>query len=162
MIICMQCGFQNEKETKNCENCGAQLPRVDTSAMIKVEKVAGRAGQFQNAVEQVKSGEWGTEEFFEFLQNIYQVLAEKRASAEQLIAETNYHEMAEEEVQQGLEGMDQFEEGMQEMSLYVEDGEISHLDIGLELIFSGNEKINDAMMINRAERRKLEEEWGWM
>lgn len=130
--------------------------------MVKVDKIAGRFGQIKDAVERVKAEEWEAAEFYEFLNNIYAVLSEKRVSTEQLITESDYAEFAGDEVTQGLEGMDQYEAGLQEMSLYVEDGELAHLDTGLELIWQGNEAINDAMRMNRAERRKLEEEWGWM
>lgn len=163
MIICMQCGFQNEgKEQKECSNCGALLPRMDTSAMVKVETVSGKVKQFSDAIEKVRSEEWGPEEFYEFLHGVYTDLQEKRAAVESFITENEYEEFASEEVGQGIEGMNQFEMGMEEMSLYVEDGDITHLDIGLEKIARGNEMINDAMRINRAERKRLEDEWGWM
>ncbi len=162
MIICMQCGTQNEKGLKLCAGCGATLPRLDTTSMVTVDKVAGRFQQFRDAVDRVKAGQWATEDFFEFLQNIYTLLADKRSGTEQLIQESGYEEYADDEVRQGRDGMDHYEMGMQEMSLFVEDGELSHLDLGLDLIWQGNERLNDAMRINRAERKKLEDEWGWM
>ena len=162
MIICMQCGAQNGKGAKVCASCGAILPRMDTSSMVTVDKIAGRFTQFRDAVERVKEGHWSSEEFLEFLQNIYALLSEKRAGTEQLIQETGYEEYADDEVSQGRDGMDQYELGMQELSLFLEDGETDHLDQGLDLIWQGNERLNDAMRINRAERKKLEDEWGWM
>ena len=130
--------------------------------MVAVDKVAGRFQQFKDAVERVRSGQWASDDFLEFLQNIYTLLTEKRMSAEQLIQESGYEEYAEDEVRQGRDGMDHYEMGMQEMSLFLEDGEMAHLDQGLDLIWQGNERLNDAMRINRAERKKLEDEWGWM
>lgn len=162
MIICMQCGAQNDKNAKLCVNCSASLPKMDLTAMVAVDKVAGRFQQFKDAVERVKSGTWTSEEFFEFLQNIYGLLAEKRQGTEQFIQESGYEDYSEDEVRQGRDGMDHYELGMQEMSLYIEDGDTVHLDYGLDMIWQGNERINDAMRINRIERKKLEDEWGWM
>ena len=51
---------------------------------------------------------------------------------------------------------------MQEMSLYVEDGELSHLDTGMQLIIEGNSLLNDAKRLNRSGRKDLEEQWGTM
>lgn len=162
MIVCMQCGSQNEKNANFCWSCNAVLPKLDTTAMITVDKVVGRFNQFKDAVERVKNGTWTSEEFFEFLQNIYATLAEKRLGTEGFIQEAGYEEYSGDEVRQGRDGMDHYELGMQEMSLFIEDGDVSHLDHGLDLIWQGNERINDAMRINRMERRKLEDEWGWM
>lgn len=85
-----------------------------------------------------------------------------RAEIEEIIVENKYDEYANEEVEQGLQGMNCFEEGMQEMSLYVEDGELSHLDTGMQLIIEGNSLLNDAKRLNRSGRKDLEEQWGTM
>ncbi|MCR4783151.1 MAG: hypothetical protein K6A35_01350 [bacterium] len=162
MIICMQCGHQNEgRDLKRCQSCGAILPRLDTSAMVKVEVQSGRVKQFSDAVEKVRSGEWGPEEFWNnFLQPTYNKLSSLREEIEDMITETNYQEQSHEEVEQGLKGMDCFEAGMQEMVAYVEEGEISYLDSGMEKIIEGNNYLNDAKRINREGRKELEEQWG--
>lgn len=162
MIICMQCGADNPRGGNLCRSCQATLPRMDTSSMLVGDKIVGRYNQFKEAVAKVKEGAWSTEEFFEFLQSLYGFLSEKRLGTEQLIAESGYEEYGEEEVRQGRDGMNHFEMGMQEMALFLEDGDLQHLDEGLSILWRGNEFINDAMRINRAERRKLEDEWGWM
>ena len=163
MIICMQCGHQNEgKNLRNCENCGAILPRMDTSSMVRSEEQSGRVKQFSDAVENVRSGEWSPEEFIEFLQGIYEALSNLRGDIENLIVESEYEEHGSEEVEQGLGGMNLFEEGMEEMSLYAEDGDLMHLDMGMEKIIQGNAMINDAKRINRVSRQELEDEWGCM
>ena len=85
MIICMQCGYQNEgKNLRKCQNCGALLPRMDTSAMVQVEEQSGRVKQFADAVEKVRSEEWGPEEFYEFLSGVYEQLGNLRGEIEEL------------------------------------------------------------------------------
>ena len=46
------------------------------------------------------------------------------------------------------------------MSYYVEDGDLSHLDLGMERIVEGNNMLNEAKRINRSGRKELEEQWG--
>ena len=163
LIICMQCGHQNDGHNlNNCQNCGALLPRMDTSAMVRVEEESGQVKQFSEAVEKVRSGEWDQEQFYEFLSGVFERLGNLRAEIEEIIVENKYDEYANEEVEQGLQGMNCFEEGMQEMSLYVEDGELSHLDTGMQLIIEGNSLLNDAKRLNRSGRKDLEEQWGTM
>jgi len=45
---------------------------------------------------------------------------------------------------------------MHEMWLYLEDGDPGHLDSGLEMLWEGNEKINEAMRLNRDSREDLD------
>lgn len=130
--------------------------------MVKFEEQSGRIKQFADAIERVRSEEWGPDEFYEFLSGVYEKLMGLRGEIEEIITEGEYEEYASEEVEQGINGINLFEEGMQEMSYYVEDGDISHLDIGMERMVEGNALLNDAKRLNRSGRQKLEDEWGTM
>ena len=119
-------------------------------------RVLGRYNQFKRAVDNVKKGNWSDGEFHEFLFNIYETLSAKANEMREIIESENYGEYAEEEVACGLAGLELFEAGMQEMSYFLEDGDTYHLDEGLAHIWEGNEKINEAMRINREKREDLE------
>lgn len=121
-----------------------------------MERIVGRYNQFKRAVDNVRNGSWTAEEFNEFLVNIYGVLSAKAQECRDIITEENYEETDGSEVEHGVSGMDLYEAGMQEMSLFLEDGEMVHLDEGLALIWEGNEKINEAMRINRESRDNLD------
>ena len=56
----------------------------------------------------------------------------------------------------GLLGLELYEAGMQELSAYLQDGDLEHLDEGLHLIREGNEKVNEAMHLNRESREDLD------
>jgi hypothetical protein len=107
-------------------------------------------------VERTRAGEWNAEDFEAFLLHVFEVLTEKAAECRTLIEETCYHEEAPEEVETGLGGVDLYEIGMQELWLYLQDGDVSHLEEGLRLVWEGNEKINEAMRINRDSREDLD------
>lgn len=162
MVICMQCGAQNRKGDKHCNSCGAAMPHFEVTPTVKVETVTGRFKLFHDAVENVKQGNLSVEDFYDFLHQQYEILLEKRNDIEASINESNYMESAGDEVSQGVQGMDHFEAGIQELSLFCEDGEFVHLESGIDLIRMGNDFINDAMRINRVSRKELEEQWGVM
>lgn len=160
MIICMQCGHQNEgKNPKNCESCGAVLPRMDTSSVVRVEERSDRLREFSEAIEKVRSGAWGREDFDKFIHGLYDRLVALRVGIEGIITDNEYQEYASEEVQCGLEGMNLYEAGMVEMSLYGEDGDFAHLDRGMDNIVKGNAMLNEAKRLNRAGRQALAEMW---
>lgn len=119
-------------------------------------RVLGRYNQFKRAVDNVRSEAWSPEEFNEFLVNIYEDLSAKAQEMREIIVNENYGDYAKEEVECGLAGLDLFEAGMQELSLLLEDGEFVHLDEGLSLIWEGNEKINEAMRLNREGRDNID------
>lgn len=121
-----------------------------------MERIVGRYNQFKRAVDNVREGTWTAEEFHDFLVNIYETLSAKAQECREIIVAENYEELSQEEVSSGASGMDLYEAGMQEMWLFLEDGEFVHLDEGLALIWEGNEKINEAMRLNRVERDNLD------
>ena len=137
------------------------MPRFETAKTTKVEPVAGRFKIFHEHVEAVRSGAITVEAFYEFLHEQYTVLMGLRGEIEELCSE-DYAAKSPDEISQGVQGMDSTEQGVQELSMYCEDGNAEHLEIGLDLIRRGTDLINDAKRINRASRDKLEEEWGFM
>ncbi|MEW6278959.1 MAG: hypothetical protein AB1758_10075 [Candidatus Eremiobacterota bacterium] len=163
MIICLSCGNPNEPGTGFCTQCNARLPKIDAvSVQSGAGHVTGRFEQIREAGMKVKQGTWSSEEFGEYIQNVYQLLKEHAEATIAYIQETGYHEYGGEEVEHGLSGVEKFEEGLERMFCFVEDGDAQHIDAGLEMIWEGNELINEAMKFNRAARRRLEEEWGYM
>lgn len=107
-------------------------------------------------MERTRTGDWNVEDFEAFLSNVYEVLTHKAQECRTLIDETNYRDDAPEEVDGGLRGIDLYEMGMQELWLFLHDGEAHHLEEGMRLIWEGNEKINDAMRLNRESREDLD------
>ncbi|MDO5296030.1 MAG: hypothetical protein Q4F00_05185 [bacterium] len=162
MVICMQCGSQNRKENKKCSSCGAPMPHFEMTPTVKVEVVTGRFKKFHDNVEGVRNGQISPEAFGEFLQDQYETLQKFRGEIAEVIEGTDYLEKCHDEMTQGIAGMDHYEEGVHEMWAYLEDGDVEHLEAGLEMIRMGNDCINDAMRINRMARKQLEEEWGTM
>lgn len=167
LIICLRCGEQNPPtQDSHCTKCGAALPRMDyggAAANRMQGKITARYDLFTQAAMRVKMGAWSREEFGDWLQNTRSILQEKAGYLVNLITESGYYEYQMDEVELCLTGIEDYDRGMDEMATYLEDGgDVAHLDRGLEQIWEGNEKINEAMRLNREFRRGLEEEWGYM
>lgn len=121
-----------------------------------MERIRGRYRQFKEAVDKTRSGEWSAEEFQAFLMNTFELLTAKANECRTIIEEEEYEDDSPDEVREGLAGLDLYDAGMHEMYAYLEDGELEHLDEGLRLIYDGNEKINEAMRLNRETREDLD------
>jgi hypothetical protein len=127
---------------------------------IDYEATRGRYNQFKNASEMARSGQWTPEQFKKFMEDISSFLAKKAQEIVELIQQTNYTaDGGEEEVSVGMQGIEAFEKGMEEMYHYAEDLDPEHLEQGLRMIWEGNQLILEAMRINRENRRQLIDQW---
>lgn len=104
-------------------------------------------------------GEWSLEELAQFLEQIAALLLAKGEDIRLFIRETGYRQDNPVEVDSGLSGLELYEAGMEEMFRYLEDRDPAHLLRGLEQIWEGNERINQAMEINRESREDLDVEF---
>jgi hypothetical protein len=142
------------KDCRSSPGRGGRSSRKETGPLI--ERVTGRYEQFRQAVARARSGEWSAEEFEAFMLHVYETLTARAADCRAFIEETCYRDEAPDEVDNGLRGLDLYEVGMQEMWLFLQDGDLGHLDAGLEMVWEGNEKINEAMRLNRDSREDLD------
>jgi len=156
-VLCLKCGHKNPDGANFCQSCSAALPRMTQTDAAPPTKVNERYMQLKDAGDKAKSGEWSIEEYGQFLHEIQQILAQKEAEIKEIeIPEEALDEFAE-ELDVGFGGIELYNQGIATMMLYLEDQDPNHIDYGLELVHEGNEKINEAMRINRENRKKLEE-----
>lgn len=158
-MICMKCGHKNPSGAHSCEQCGALLPKMTQAAIETAPppKVNERYLLLKDAGDKAKSGEWSIEEYGKFLNEIRAVLSQKEQEIREIeIPEEAIDEFAD-ELEVGFSGIELYNQGIANMILYLDDQNPDHIDYGLELVHEGNEKINEAMRINRENRRKLEE-----
>lgn len=156
MIICTKCGAQNPDGVKFCESCQNPMPQI-SSVLVDNPKVMERYLQLKEAADAVKNGDWTFEEFAEFLEEVTRILVQKEQEIRDIeIPEEAYDDFSQ-ELEVGFNGIALYNEGIANMMMYLEDKNSEHLDHGLELAYQGNEQVNEAMRINRANKRKLEE-----
>jgi hypothetical protein len=158
-MICVKCGHQNSELANFCEQCNAKLPRLVAEPAEPAEQppVQDRLRQLEEAARKVLSEEWSREQFAEYVENVLTVLQEKERAIREIEIPSEAMEDFREELEVGFVGISLYNQGLERMLGYVEDGDASHLDEGLDLVRQGNDHINEAMRINRENRRKLEE-----
>ena len=155
----MKCGHQNPMGMNYCQSCNTMLPRVPQAADVDAQhqKVNERYLQLKEAGDKVISGEWSIEEYSNFLDHISRVLAQKEQEIRDIEIPPEAFEDFRQELEVGFQGIELYNNGVATMRLFLADHNPAHIHEGLELIREGNEQINEAMKINRENRRKLEE-----
>lgn len=160
-MLCVQCGFQNSDRDKCCAKCGAKLPQVmkgpTASCNPELGKVNERLQQFELAVQRVTDGEWNAQEFGLFLTEMSEILAEKENGIREIAIPEEAADEFREELAVGFAGIDSYNCGLSRMFEYLQNPDPKVLYDGLSLVREGNERINEAMRINRDNRAKLEE-----
>ena len=156
-MLCIKCGHINPPGSNYCQKCNAILPKMAQTEVAPPPKVNERYNQLRNAGDRVKSGEWTVDEYSDFLAGISNALAQKEMEIREIeIPEESYEDFRE-ELEIGFSGIELYNQGISEMRLYIEDLDPARIDCGLELIADGNDRINEAMRINRENRREIEE-----
>jgi hypothetical protein len=120
-------------------------------------KVNERYLQLKEAGDKVRGGIWTIEEYGTFLDNISRILMQKEQEIREIEIPPEAIEEFREELEIGFAGIELYNNGIAHMKVFLEDRNPEHIDYGLDLVKDGNEKINEAMRINRENRRKLEE-----
>lgn len=159
MIICVKCGHHNPDGLNQCEQCGAQLPRLVSAGPREPEPdyIDDRVKELEDAANRVVSGEWSTDQFGEFVDDIMRKLSEREQAIRSIEIPPEAIEDFREELECGFQGITLFYEGVNRMSQYLEALDVTCLEEGLEIVKHGNDQINEAMKINRANRQKFEE-----
>jgi len=85
------------------------------------------------------------------------VLARKEQEIRDIEIPSEAYEDFRAELELGFQGIEMYNRGIATMRLYLADKNPAHVHEGLELILDGNEAINEAMRLNRENRRKMED-----
>lgn len=146
-----------------CETCRVPLPKAAEGSqqsslegaqpdIVPEEDETSRYGDIKEAVEKMQSGEWTLEEYEYFMQDLMQLLMSFEQEIRDVeIPEESYDEFNN-ELETGFTGVNLYNEGLATLMLYVDDQNPVHLENGLQLVWEGNEKINEAIRINRLHR----------
>lgn len=110
-------------------------------------------------VEDLRNGQITLDQFADFLRETSDILAACSQDIYDNIEASGYYAENAEEVDMGLAGVQGYESGLNELWQYVEDGDATHLEQGLLTIWDGNQRIIEAMRINRQSREALALLW---
>ena len=157
-MLCLMCGQDNSDELTTCPTCNAPMPQKSNGvSSAPPKKVFDRYNKIKTFAEQAKSGEISSEEFKEFLMKTKSTLETKEKDIKEIEIPQEYYNDFVPEIEIGLRGLQSFYQGIDILITYLSIKSDELLERGLELIYEGNELVNEAMCINREHRRMMEE-----
>lgn len=157
-MLCLMCGHENPEQATICINCKTPIPKMNSMiSSAPPTKVNERYLQIKAASDQVLAGTWTIDEYSAFLHDLKAVLSQKEQEIREVEIPEEALEEFSEELTVGYRGIDLYNEGISYLMKYLEDTNPVNITHGMNLIFEGNERINEAMRINRENRRRLEE-----
>jgi hypothetical protein len=184
-VTCIKCGYLNPPSRDNCASCGVVLPKtaapsgastfvmgeegdvglggegefVMTETLAKLVEASAKARDEKITFEEYSVTLNGQEE------KLRQLLKDMERPPVSLKIE-DYPEdqrgMIQEQLEMGKEiidltreGANEYLEGIAEMRLFGEDGDVNHLRAGLELAISGNQKMHQVRKFGDIAKKEL-------
>lgn len=147
---CPRCSRSYPPGFEWCEPCHERLPEE-----VDPPPVDDRLRDVRGAVERFEQGESSEEEFLAFLDEMAAELAQKEQGLLELDLSEDLQEFMREELEAGLEGIGGFQEGLEVLRSF-EPEDLAH---GLAMVEAANERLNEALRLNRENRRRLEADY---
>jgi hypothetical protein len=151
-VECIKCGHVNGDERESCENCNLYLPGLEKGEDGLAHPVYDRYLVFRNAVRELLDGRWSVDDFKRFLDDQSFKMAQKEQEIRELEIPPDALEDFREELEIGFEGIDLYNKALVHFRQYVSTLDNAYARSGLELAWAGNEKINEARLVNRKSR----------
>lgn len=158
MLICVRCGQQNAEGQHFCQSCNAVLPRISESVSAPTpERINVHYNQLKEAGDKVLNGTITRDEFVDILTKVYNTISDRLAEIETMEISEEIRPSLEEQMMIGITGINFFLRGIEEMRLYVDDGNQGHIAVGMQSVHQGNENLNEALEMARDNIRRLKD-----
>lgn len=157
-MICVRCGQQNPDGVNFCSACNSPVPKVSSFVSSPLPpRISNHYDQLLEACQNIKIGQSTHEEFHTILNRIFTTIEERAREIEAMEIPEHLQTKLQEQLNIGFAGINCFLDGIQEMALFLEDGNEGHLNTGLELAEQGNESLNSALDMARTNISRLKE-----
>lgn len=157
-VICVRCGQQNPDGVHFCSTCNSPVPKLSSFVAPPLPpRISNHYNQLIEICKNVKAGTISHEEFHATLNKIFTTIEERAREIETMEIPEHLIAKLQEQMDIGFSGINNFLDGIQEMALFLEDGNEEHLNAGLELAEQGNESLNAALDIARTNISRLKE-----
>lgn len=120
------------------------------------EAIDRHLAEVEDACLRVASGEWSTDQFADYIDQLAEKLQERENFIRQIEIPPEAIEDMREELEVGFSGIAHWNDGVARMAQFVDEVDVTHLEEGLELCRQGNDLLNDAMRINRENFKRVE------
>lgn len=157
-MICVRCGQQNPDNANFCASCNIPLPKISAWAATPLSpRISKHYNQLQEACQDIKSGKLTPEQFRELMEMLYSAIEQQAHEIESMEIPDYLLLKLQTQIDTGFSGIYDFLDGIQELHLYLEDGNEEHFEIGLQLAQRGNESLNQALDMARTHIQTLKE-----
>lgn len=123
------------------------------------EASTSRYRQIRQRCEEVQGGQITLAEFITYLQDLSNILTTRAQAIYDNFQATDYWAENGDECEIGISGVESYEAGVNELWAYVEELDPERISNGLVMIWEGNQRIIEAMRINRENREALALLW---
>ncbi|MCL5774510.1 MAG: hypothetical protein M1536_09085 [Firmicutes bacterium] len=166
MKLCVKCGYLNPPGTNLCEKCGAKLIEVvqepSPSGVDLVEehgKIAGpqyimtsNLRKLLDAANDVVEGKISRKQFEKTINQTARIIKETKSEAAQLSNEASNSKDESGLIARSIEllnnGLNQFEQAVEKMRLYLEDANQDHLTFGFKMALDASIPLQAVININ--------------
>lgn len=164
---CPYCNLPITPDAKECPHCRLNLDARDPinqpAPRGHENNLTARYEEFQSKVEGLRTTRISKGDFTIWLADVKGVLEAKREAYMEAVRQAGYYDMHPEEVEIAINAILDFEDSVNDMCDYaLGETEVSALDAALAKMWDANERINEAMRMNRGFRAQLEDDWGYM
>ena len=120
------------------------------------ETIDRHLSEVEDACQRVASGEWNTEQFADYIDQLAEKLQEREDFIRQIEIPPEAIEDMREELEVGFSGIAHWNDGVARLSQFIDEVDVTHLEEGLDLCRQGNDLLNEAMTINRENFKRVE------
>lgn len=108
------------------------------------------------ACQKVAAGDWDLDEFADYIDQLAERLNEREEFIKKMPIPDDIIDEIQEELELGFSGITYWNDGVARLALFPDDPIIEHLEEGLELCRQGNDLLNEAAQLNRANYKRVE------
>lgn len=112
--------------------------------------------EVEEACQRVASGDWDLDKFAEYIEQLANRLTELEDTIKNMPIPPEIIDEIREELEIGFSGITYWNDGLARLAQFPDSPEVEHLEEGLELCREGNDLLNEAATLNRANYERVE------
>jgi len=152
-VECIKCGHDNPADQEVCSVCKLVQSSVEHVEDGSAHPVYHLYVKLRKGCEAVASGASSPQEFKKFLDDVAFKMARNEQELREVDIPPETMDGLREELEVGFDGIALYNQAMQKFHEYADKPDAVTMRTGLELAWAGNDKINQARLINRRNRQ---------
>jgi hypothetical protein len=133
-----------------------EFPRYLPTESEEPEVIDQHLLEVTEACQRVASGDWELDQFADYIDQLVDRLAEREEFIKNMPIPAEIIDEIREELEVGFSGITYWNDGVARLALFPDDPDVEHLEEGLELCRQGNDLLNEAAQLNRANYKRVE------